>query len=80
MPGRNRLDPPSWATAASKLTRVRSDGFSKISATVLPASDRPGTPRLRGLFQPGGVGQELAQLLGRGAEDVQEVTHLGSSE
>ena len=28
--------PPSWAIAASKLTRVRSDGFSKIRPSVRP--------------------------------------------
>ena len=30
--------PPSWAIAASKLTRVRSDGFSKTRPSVRPAS------------------------------------------
>jgi len=30
--------PPSWTMATSKVTRVRSDGFSKMSARVRPAS------------------------------------------
>src|SRR3546814_179356 len=30
--------PPSWVAATSKETRVRVDGFSKIIASVLPAS------------------------------------------
>ena len=38
-PGRNKLEPPSWITPDSKLTRVRREGFSKIRATILPRSE-----------------------------------------
>src|SRR5699024_12260998 len=37
-PGRYRLVPPSCATPLSKLTRVRSDGFSNTSPTTRPVS------------------------------------------
>src|SRR5258707_6282188 len=41
---RNRLEPPSWATAASKLTRVRNDGFSNTSVITRPPSNRGRSP------------------------------------
>ena len=36
--------PPSWRMPTSNETRVRVDGFSKITARVLPASGRDDTP------------------------------------
>ncbi len=36
--------PPSWRMPTSNETRVRVLGFSKISASVLPASGRDDTP------------------------------------
>ena len=40
--------PPSWIIATSKVTRVRSDGFSKMSAIVRPGS---GVERSRALVR-----------------------------
>jgi hypothetical protein len=34
------VSPPSWRMPTSKETRVRVEGFSKIIASVLPASGR----------------------------------------
>ena len=61
--------------AASKLTRVRSDGFSKTSADH-PAGERVrrAAPRVRGL-QPGGLRQQVRQLVGGQVEQVKEVSH-----
>src|SRR5574341_35941 len=36
--------PPSWRIPTSKVTRVRSDGFSKIMASVLPANTGVASP------------------------------------
>ena len=36
--------PPNWRMPTSNDTRVRVLGFSKISASVLPASGRDDTP------------------------------------
>lgn len=38
--------PPSWVMPTSKETRVRSEGFWKIIARVLPASRGWGVPAL----------------------------------
>ena len=43
-PERYTARPPSWTIPTSKVTRVRSEGFSKISATVRPASGVPRRP------------------------------------
>ena len=43
--------PPRWAMPASKLTRVRSDGFSKIKAITRPGSSGSRRPLLALLLQ-----------------------------
>ena len=45
--------PPSWAMAAWKLTRVRSDGFSKTRPRTRPGRLALRSPRAVGRFQPG---------------------------
>ena len=47
LPVRTITSPPSWRMPTSNETRVRVDGFSKISARVLPANGREVTPPAR---------------------------------
>ena len=65
------VSPPSWRTPTSKLTRVRVEGFSKISATIRPASGRSssGVPLgrpLRAIF----MARALSIILRRSAGEV----------
>ena len=75
LPAWNRLDPPSWATPASKLTRVRSDGFSNTRPTTLCRRVSANWPRGDLGLQPGGLGEEVPQGVGVVVEDRQEVAH-----
>ena len=63
--------PPSWRIATSKLTRVRVLGFSKIIASVLPASGRDGRAARR--LEAGGDVQHLPQRRGVVVAQVEEV-------
>ena len=75
MPGRYRLVPPSCATPLSKLTRVRSDGFSNTSADDAAGEGvRRDAPGVRGL-QPRGLREQARQLVGRQVDEVEEVLH-----
>src|SRR5262245_43500258 len=50
-PTRWTARPPSWMMPTSKVTRVRSEAFSKISAKVLPASSDSRRSALRRCFR-----------------------------
>ena len=68
--------PPSWATPASKLTRVRSDGFSKTRPTTLPGERRRRDARWRvPAFSRAASRQQVRELVGRQVDQVQEVRH-----
>src|SRR5690606_22366606 len=51
VPDRNRVSPPSCRMPTSKDTRVRVEGFSKIMASILPASGLSAVPALVACFR-----------------------------
>jgi hypothetical protein len=72
--------PPIWRTPTSKETRVRVEGFSKISATMRPAAaaSSSGAPLgrpARAVFIARGLVDHGAQVGGVGLVDVEEMVH-----
>ncbi len=68
--------PPSCATPLSKLTRVRSDGFSKTSPTTRPRQTvRRDAPRVRRL-QARRLREQVRQLVGGQVDQVEKVLHV----
>ena len=65
--------PPSWRMPTSKETRVRVDGFSKIMASVLPAS---GLSRPAALLVGDAALQDVAQRRGVEIVEIEEVARL----
>ena len=68
--------PPSCTIATSKVTRVRSEGFSKIRAMVRRGS---GVRRIAGLLpglEIGREGEQAREILPGDVADGQEVVHF----
>ena len=61
---RNTLPPPSWIAAASKLFRVRSDGFSKISVSTRPCKRAGRSPRFIRSFRSAEIARISSVSLG----------------
>ncbi len=61
---RNTLPPPSWIAAASKLLRVRSEGFSKTSVRTRPCNRGGRSPRACRPFKSAAIARMALTSLG----------------
>lgn len=57
----------------SKETRVRVEGFSKIIASILPASGFSAVPAFNALFRRDRVIDDVAQIGGRYSREIEKV-------
>ena len=74
LPSRYTAWPPSWVMPASKVTRVRSEGFSNSIASVCPLANlRLGLVELASL-EPGGDVQYQQEFVARQPLDAKDVS------
>ena len=83
LPDSTIVSPPIWRTPTSKETRVRVEGFSKISATMLALQRLFIVGRALGAAVAGGlhrlgVVDHRPQVGGIGLVDIEEVVHFVS--